>query len=102
MALEEPVVAFGVEFKAYASGDGLMHLAHVAELHPFGHGFFEPSRVADLLVEVDVGAGGLAIDDQVAVFALRLDDVACVGVSDVAHEVMILSGNLLPRLDAET
>src|SRR5690606_36120443 len=69
-------------------GDAGVLLAHVgARAKPLRHGLFEPLRVADLLVEVEVGAGGAAVHDQVAVLvALRLDNLG-VDVGRLGHAI---------------
>ena len=86
-----PVVTLGAQLKPDASGDGLVHLSQVAELHPRWHRLTEPRRVADLLVKVEVRAGRLADDDELAVLVVGLVDVAGVGVGDlIAHRVSLL------------
>ena len=62
-----------------------MHLSHVAELHPLGHRLAKPRRIADLLIEVEVGSGRLAVDDEGTVLLVVLLDVTDVGVGHVCH-----------------
>jgi hypothetical protein len=73
--LEEPVVAGLLERQADTGGGRGVLLADVAPDHPGGHRRLQPLRVADLLVEVEVRAGGLAPHAQRAVVVLlRLQD----------------------------
>src|SRR5690606_31337912 len=72
-----PAVGLLRDLGADAGGDAGVLLAHVgARAKPLRHGLLQPVRVADLLVEVEVGAGGAAVHDQVTVLvALRLDNL---------------------------